>query len=389
MLLACVEPNGNKKVYEITNFFTIPKKLPKLLHTSFDTLLVSVLLNLAGKNGHCYPGHSYLKAACGIKSEKTVHNSLARLRAAKLIKTVNRGTSRSLVYTFLWHPTWEAALSKKTTAKEATKDLKYGDEFNPHGLFDTLVLHKSIMADPTMSPTSKIIMAYVMNKVGTNDCAWPTHDQIMRDTGIIKNTTRLAIKDLEARRFICTVRRLAGEDRLLRNSYYLVFGNTAVADMVEKDGLKSTDTCTQKYHEMRSRLLTNSIKILSPAVVTEAKSNDLPSDHYYELPKPENVVVVLEGKEEVENYLGSLPDCDRARRLRKWYAAVPATVSHLARLKMALQMVSKQDIQNKSAYLNTLLTLYFEGRYRVEGVELLMTDYAKRVDYEWKRRQVA
>lgn len=387
MLLACVAPNGNKKVFEITNFFLVPRRLPKLLHTSFDTLIASVLISIAGKNGKCYPGYSYLMTACGIKSEKTVHNSVTRLRNAGLIRTSSRGTSKSLSYTFIWHPTWEACLSKKAAASADVKALRYGDEFNPHNLFDTLVLHKSIMGDATMSPTPKVIMAYVMHKVGTNDCAWPTQEQIMRDTGIVKSTTRLAVKELEARQYIRAVRRLDGDEKLLRNSYYLIFGNTAVADMVEKHASENTSTPTEKYIQMRFKLRVNSIKRLSAVEVIGGKSDDLPPDHYYGLPKPESVVVFLKEEREVDEYLSSLPVCPRSERLRKWYRDTSSKIEPMARLKMALQMVTKKDILNKAAYLNTLITMYFKGEYHVAGVELMMTDYAGKVDYEWRRQQ--
>ena len=400
MLLAYALPNGKQEVHQLKNFVLIPKALPKLLTSSSDVLILSALLSFHRRSKKVFPSFKTLMQMCGIKSLRTVNYAIERLRAAGIIETSKRHGRNSLSFKFLWCDVWAACLRSKKPTK-----LTVGQQFNPDDMFQSYPLHTATLGSQTVSPSAKILLAYMMERVGDNCAAWPTFDEIGADLGIgSRATITKLIKELESIGLILANRRSVRQKGSPANSYTLLFSNIFSEDIVKvSEDVKVPDVLLECKNKTASEFGSHSaqgkytscipsVHFLQPVnnpieVPRENQENGrltssvLPSSHYNDLGT--EAVVVIENKEgAVEAFVDSLPESPLKDKLMDSLGQITSKVDAAARLKMALQMVMTKGIKNKAAYLTSLILKYMRGEYKIDGLELMQRDFSRRAKSE-------
>lgn len=391
MLLAHTNTDGKQEIVRLTNFCPIPKAMHKLIGTT-DALVLGALLSYAGSDGRCYPKCQTIADACG-QSLRAVKYSLSRMREKGLIVTERKNRRRGLTYRFLWNDIWKLCLAPKKTSR-----LKEGTPFNPYGMFPTFNIPRAIMSDNSLTAVSRIFMGYILDRMGTNGKAWPAYSEIAADLNIVcRNTISTAIKELTALGVLSYTKGNTSENEFTTNVYVLHLNEKIANDFNTIDGStreasERMETAHVQYADGTSAASdlhyhkTPNEEHHEKKGVGRQTSSSSPSSHYNDLGATENVVVPemeKDAEEAVAAFMDSLPETGSKDRLRASLQEIISKVDPIARLKMALQVVMTRGIQNKAAYLTTLIMRYQRGQYNVDGVELMKADFARRVRSEY------
>ena len=146
MLISYPDSKDNLQTYKIENFLLLPRGIVREYGAAAG-MVAGALIRFAGKNKKCWPKLRTIGEVIGM-SPTTTHFVLAPLIKAGLI-SIKHGWNMRCTYTFIWHPAWEACLPKRAKKPD---NLKVGEAFCPHKLFDCTLMHSSCLLYTSPSP---------------------------------------------------------------------------------------------------------------------------------------------------------------------------------------------------------------------------------------------
>lgn len=350
MFLAYHTDDVNSKLYKITDFSLIPRHIVKIFDAS-TAIVAGALIRYAGKNGKCFPRQSTIKEDTGLSSYQ-ITNAIRNLRDMCMIETT-KGRFGKLSYTFIWHPHWVGCLKKNTVAEKNT-----GDTFIPHDLFNCMVLPKTItMCSGDLSANEKVMMAYMLCKIGANGMAWPKQNAIAADLGMTTKTVGALLQKLEDKNAIQKITKPGPWPHTYVAVYHDFFAPSMKYVETKKHPRKILD-------RLLSILRSNKENQTNQNKYTWSDSVESSQVNHNETAAAEEVVVMTE-----QEFLNKIPSKVIKKNFVDWLSEIPHKLPADLRLSIAARMVRpKKKIRDKGAYLTTLIRKAMAGQYVVAGL---------------------
>jgi len=387
MLIPFVNAESKKKVLEISSFLAIPKGLSQQLSRSNEILVASTILSLATNNkGTCHPRLIKINELCGIRSNKTVCVAMGNLRKMGLFSAKRTSTRTGFTYTLLWHPIWAAC-----TNNAAAKDLKFGEPFDPTGLFRFMRLPRFMLLT-NFTPGTKLLFAYLADHDVSNCDVWPKYKDICADLGISLRCIKTRLRDLEYNGVIKVLKKNTPENKLKHPVFRFTFRDPKLIDIDGAFIHKSEEPFYPSHGQINTlseQTLHNYIRLSYKTASEESEANaSSPSsaNHHVLGGAGTAVVVSEEERQESQNaleptvgvqaprravradaYFADLPSqCQKVAKVREVFSDLVAdhtgALSRETCLQIALEALD-DGIRNRGAFICTLVTRALKGAF--------------------------
>lgn len=350
MFIAYHTDDVNSKLYQITDFSLVPRALVRTFDSA-TAIVAGALIRFAGKNGKCFPRQKKIQVATGLSSYQ-VTSAVKKLRDMCMIDTT-QGRFGALSYKFLWHPHWNACLQKGVES-----DLKSGEQFIPHDMFNCTVLPSHITSCSDIKANEKVMLAYMLCKMGADGMAWPKQEKIADELGMTTKTVGLLLQKLIDKKLIRKITKPGPWPHTYVAVYHKVLSSCMKYVETKKHSRKILDRLLSILRSDKE----NHCKVNQSTWSDSVESSQV---NHYETAEAEKVEVLTE-----KEFLDSIPSIYVREKFTEWLNEIPQNVSTEARLSIAARMMTSRGlIKNKGAYISTLIRKTLEGTYVIAGLQ--------------------
>ncbi len=361
MLLAYPDEKSKLHTFDVHNFFLVPFGISRR-YTAATALITGVLMRYAGTKSKCWPKLVTIGECLGGIGASSVYTTLKKLVDDDLIR-IDHGKLGKDLFTFIWHPYWKECLAEGVEPPKGKdgNELKMGEPFSPHMLFDCGFIHSSVMrTHPSeMGHSEKVILSFMYAKTGANGCTWHLVKDTAEVTGFCTLTAGSALRKLVKRNAL----KIMGNHSLFGRTYSPVFHKFMMEDMRRIKIEKASKKLLKRLGE-----LDVTEKSASKGATWEsAEATASLLSQYNEIACGEEVVALGKDIDSEEDFLEKVQSVYIRERVQLWLSQISTKLPLATRINIAIQLI-RGKIKNKGAYAATLIRKAFNGEYVVAGI---------------------